>query len=151
MSSRPTRTEYYLAMLKLVASRSTCARRAVGAIITDKEGHVLSTGYNGVPANFEHCVDVPCRGATDKPGDNTYCMAVHAEQNAIMQCHNLDSASTIYVTCTPCFSCAKMVANTKITLVIAEQDYADQRGKDVLSEAGVALVIGSILYDPHTS
>lgn len=128
-------------MLKLVASRSTCIRRAVGCIITDKEGHVLATGYNGVPQNFDHCIDIPCRGASDEPGNNLHCMAIHAEQNALLQCDRLERASFVYCTCTPCFVCAKLFANTNVQCIICEQDYADQRGKEIIFDAGITLII----------
>lgn len=145
-SMRPSKKEYYLQMLKLVASRSTCVRRAVGAIITDKDGHVLSTGYNGVPRNFEHCTDVPCSGASDTAGDTTKCLAVHAEQNAILQCSNLNDAHTLYCSNLPCFVCAKLLCNTNIEVVICEEDYADKRGIDLLLEKGCYIEIAGVQY-----
>jgi len=141
---RLTKTEYYLQMLKLVAARSTCVRRAVGAIITDREGRVLSTGYNGVPRNFDHCTEEnPCEGASQEKGNTSLCMAVHAEQNAIIQCSDLNRAYTIYVSCVPCFVCAKMLANTNIEVAVCETDYADTRGKQVLMDAGWNIEIRS--------
>jgi len=128
-------------MLKLVAARSTCIRRKVGAIIVDRDGHVLSTGYNGVPSNFDHCIDVPCAGAIDAPGNTSNCMAVHAEQNALLQCSNLSNAHAMYVSCVPCFVCAKMIANTKISYILTIEQYADSRGRDVLSEAGIGVFV----------
>ena len=141
MESRLSKHEYYLAMLKLVAARSTCIRRQVGAIITDKDGHVLSTGYNGVPRDFDHCIDTPCAGADDLPGNTSNCMAIHAEQNALLQCNNLVLANTIYCSCVPCFSCAKMICNTNIDVVICEEDYADKRGRNILLQRGCVLII----------
>lgn len=132
---------YFLQMLKLVASRSTCIRRAVGCIITDKDGHVLSTGYNGTPRNFDHCTDNPCAGSNDKPGETSNCLAVHAEQNALLQCSDLTRAHTIYCTCTPCFVCAKLIANTEIRTAICEQKYADQRGLKLLLDAGISVIV----------
>jgi dCMP deaminase len=141
MDSRLDKKDYYLAMLKLVASRSTCARRAVGAIITDKEGHILSTGYNGVPKGFDHCIDTPCSGAKDEAGNTSFCMAVHAEQNALLQCLDLSKAHTIYCSCAPCFVCAKMIANTSIESIICESSYADERGLAILLERGCSIEI----------
>ena len=146
-STRLSRNDYYLAMLKLVAARSTCIRRAVGAIITDAYGHILSTGYNGVPQNFDHCHDNPCAGAKDLPGNTAHCMAVHAEQNALLQCSNLSLASVMYVSCTPCFVCAKLIANTGISYIVCEADYADTRGRDVLIEAGKIIEISGIVIN----
>lgn len=145
MSLRPSKKEYFLEMLKLVSTRSTCIRRAVGAIITDQEGHILATGYNGVPQNFDHCIDNPCRGAGDNPGDTSKCMAIHAEQNAILQCSSLDRARTIYCSCLPCFVCSKLLANTNIKVVICAEDYSDKTGLYVLFEAGISVEIAGII------
>lgn len=125
---RLSKDRYFLELLKLVAERSTCGRRKVGAIITDAQGHVLSTGYNGVPSGVVHCIDVPCAGRDDSPGDSSRCMAVHAEQNALLQCSQLQSAHTIYVTCSPCFVCMKMLANTHIARIVCVETYTDQVG-----------------------
>jgi dCMP deaminase len=146
MSFRLTKTQYFLSLLDLVAERSTCARRKVGAIITDEDSHILSTGYNGVPKGFEHCIDVPCPGASDEPGNNAHCMAVHAEQNALLQCNYLSRAHTMFVSCVPCFICAKMIANTNIKIIVAKEKYADTRGFDVLISAGIAIRIGEQVY-----
>lgn len=133
--------EYFLAILKLLSARSTCRRRAVGAIIVDGDHKILSTGYNGVPVGFSHCIDRPCPGANDSAGDTSRCMAVHAEQNALLQCSRLDRAATLYVTCTPCFVCAKMIANTPIKRIVCSEEYADSRGVFVFSSAGIKIEI----------
>lgn len=125
---------YFLALLDLARLRSTCLRRRVGAVIVDGEHHVLSTGYNGVPSRFIHCTDYPCAGALDPSGDTSRCMAVHAEVNAILQCTRLDLARTLYVSCTPCFSCAKMLVNTPIRRIVTREIYPDT-GLDVLNIA----------------
>ena len=138
---RPSKHDYFLEMLNLVARRSTCIRRSVGAIITDQEGHILATGYNGVPINFDHCISHPCRGAGDNPGDTSKCMAIHAEQNAILQCSALERAHTLYCSNLPCFVCSKMLANTNIKVVICQEDYADHSGFDILIEAGMSVEI----------
>ena len=106
--------EYYIQMLPLVAARSTCIRREVAAIITDKDGHVLSTGYNGVPSGIPHCIEESCAGAVGAKGDSSLCEAVHAEINALIQCRDLHRATTMYCSCTPCFACAKAILNTPI-------------------------------------
>jgi len=146
MSLRISKVLYFFNILDQVASRSTCVRRAVGAIITDEEGHILATGYNGPPSDFDHCTDHPCRGAGDKPGDTSNCMAVHAEQNALLQCLRPELAHTMYCTCVPCFVCAKMIANTKIKTIFAKQSYADERGLDVLLLAGIVIEVDGIVY-----
>jgi len=128
---------YFVKMLDLVSARSTCIRRQVGAIITDGRGHVLATGYNGVPSREPHCVEEPCAGANDVPGDTRRCLAVHAEQNALIQCAELFKAKRIYVTCTPCFTCAKMIVNTPIKEVIVTAAYADDEGSRLLRRRGM--------------
>lgn len=135
---RPTLDEVYIRMLDIFARRSTCNRRQVAAIITDREGKVISIGYNGVPSGWEHCIDKPCNGAGDQPGDTRQCMAIHAEMNAIIQAGSrLKDAYRIYCSCTPCFECAKLIANTKILYVVVSEAYADQRGKEVLEHMGI--------------
>ena len=135
--SRPTHDQYFLQMLNLVASRATCGRRQVGAIIVSERNQILSTGYNGVPKGLNHCIDLPCPGATDKKGDTSRCEAIHAEMNAIIQCHRLDLAHTIYVSCTPCFVCAKVIANTPIQRIVAWKRYADLNGERILLRANI--------------
>lgn len=144
MSDRLTHDEYYVAMLRLVAARSTCARRAVGAIFVDEKGRVLSTGYNGVPSGFPHCTEFPCEGANDARGDTSRCMAVHAEINAIIQCGDrLTRAHTAYVSCSPCFGCAKAIVNTPISRIVCLEEYADTHGREVLKRAGVKILVAT--------
>jgi dCMP deaminase len=127
---------YYVEMLALVGRRSTCPRRQVGAIITDPVGHVLSTGYNGVPSGYPHCIDNPCPGKYEPSGDTRNCMAVHAEINAIIQCRQLERAFTLYTHTLPCFECAKVIANTPIVEIIFVEGYPDDRGQVVLTLLG---------------
>ncbi|HEY1645459.1 MAG TPA: deaminase [Candidatus Saccharimonadales bacterium] len=142
---RLSKKEYFLDMLTKVASRGTCIRRKVAAIITDQDGNIIATGYNGTPRNFDHCIDNPCAGASDRPGDTSKCMALHAEQNALLHCRELREAHTIYCSCLPCFVCSKMLANTNIKVVICAEDYSDKTGLNVLLEAGMSVEITGIL------
>jgi dCMP deaminase len=136
---RPTLNEVYLRMLDIFARRSTCTRRQVAAIITDAGGKVLSCGYNGVPKGFVHCNEGgPCLGRNDPKGDTRRCDAVHAEQNALLQCGSrLAEAHTLYCSCTPCFECAKLICNTNIKRVVVTEHYADTRGKEILEAAHI--------------
>lgn len=140
---RPNIDEYYCSMLKIVASRSTCARRAVGAIITDQRNRVMSMGYNGVPRGLSHCTDEPCAGTWDPPGDSSRCLAVHAEINAMVQCTDLWRARTIYVSATPCFSCAKAIVNTLIERVVCLEEYSEAHGQRLLKLAGVKIFVAN--------
>jgi len=138
---RLSHDEYYLQMLDLVAARSTCPRRAVGAIIVDSRNRVLSTGYNGPPRGRGHCIDSPCPGRDDAAGDSDRCEAVHSEINALLQCGDIERASTIYVSCSPCFACAKAIANTNIRRVVCRELYRDMRGRDLLLALDIILDI----------
>jgi len=138
---RQSKDEYFLSILKLVASRSTCPRRSVGAIIVNRKYHILSTGYNGVPTGFRHCNEYPCGGQDDPSGDSSNCLSVHAEVNAMLQCKSISEAHIMYVSCTPCFSCAKMICNTPIKVLIVAEDYADLRGRRTLEQAGIKVVV----------
>ena len=114
---------YFLKMARLVAERSTCRRRKVGCVLVDSENHVVATGYNGVPTHFQHCIDVPCEGAEAASGELLEkCLAVHAEQNALLQLRSNDSL-TAYLTVTPCITCAKMIANSHIRRIVSDVVY----------------------------
>lgn len=134
------RDQYYLDLVPKVADLSTCVRRKVSAIIVDEKGRILSTGYNGVPSGFPHCIDRPCLGADDPSGDSSRCYAVHAEINALIQCSELRYAHTMYCSCSPCFSCAKAIANTSIKRIVFLEQYADINGLELLEFLGVQMV-----------
>lgn len=127
-------------MVKLVATRGTCRRRRVAAIITDLAGHILSTGYNGAPSGMPHCIDHPCPGAEDKPGDTSKCLAVHAEQNALLQCHDMFRAGTMYCTTFPCLMCARMILNTPIERLVIGEMYSDPAGFNLLMRSSRAVI-----------
>lgn len=137
MGSRPNIHRYMLEFCRIAATRSTCVRRAVGAVITDEEGHILSTGYNGVARKRPHCTDQPCPGASDASGDNSRCEAIHAETNAILHMTDRRFAYAMYCTVTPCFNCAKLILATPIKRVIVQDVYTDTKGYNLLLEAGV--------------
>jgi dCMP deaminase len=145
-SRRPSWDEYFLAIAKLVATRSTCLRRHVGAVVV-KNKQVLATGYNGAPMGIAHCDEVGCLRAQLKvPSGERHelCRALHAEQNAFLQAArhgvNLDGA-TLYVTVQPCSICAKMIINTGIKKIIIEGEYPDKFALNFLREAGVEMVV----------
>jgi dCMP deaminase len=135
---RPNLDEYMFNILDQVASRSTCTRRSVGAIVTDEKGHIIATGYNGVPSGLPHCTDEPCAGAIDISGNNERCLAIHAEQNALLQSGDrVRFATRLYCSCTPCFNCSKLVLGTPIKTVLVQKEYADTRGLELLKRGGV--------------
>jgi len=141
---RPTTDEYFIRFADLAATRSTCIRRQVGAVLV-REKHILSTGYNGAPANMMHCTTETClRLKTGvKPGErHELCRGVHAEQNAIIQCalHGVSSrGATLYVTHSPCTICAKMLINAGIVYVVVKRKYPDLDGIQMLKDSGVKI------------
>lgn len=122
---RPTKDEYFLAMARLVACRATCARRSVGCVLVNERGHVLSTGYNGRQSGVAHCRDGElCQGAHSPTGlQLDACEAIHAEQNALLQCRDVWAVDTCYTTASPCITCAKLLLNTSCKRVVYIDEY----------------------------
>lgn len=137
--------DYFLLMARLVALRGTCLRRKVGCVLVDKKRRVLATGYNGTPAGQPHCGDPDCLcdGQRYRSGEGLdACYATHAEQNALLQCTRPDDVHDAYVTVTPCVTCAKLLLNTGVRVVIAWEAYAhDEETKKILNASGVKLVV----------
>ena len=124
---RPTWDEYFLAIAKLAATRSTCLAFPVGAVIV-KDRQVIATGYNGAPANSVHCTSQGfCYpGLEDCSKSNLPSRAVHAEANAIAQAakHGISTdGSAIYVTLEPCLSCLKLIISAGIREVFYEKSF----------------------------
>ncbi len=144
-SERPTMDEYFMEIARVVASRSTCLRQNVGAVIV-KDKRILATGYNGAPSGLPHCLDIGClREQLNVPSGERHelCRAVHAEQNAIIQAavHGVSiKDATLYTTHQPCIMCAKMIINARIKKVVYGREYADGKGLEFLEEAGVEVV-----------
>ncbi len=119
------------------ATRSTCPRKHVGAVIV-RDKAVLATGYNGSLRGLPHCTDVGCLI------ENDHCVrTVHAEANAILQAARhgvgIDGAD-IYVTASPCWECFKLIANAGIRRVLYGEFYRDERILEYAREAGIELI-----------
>jgi len=129
----------------MVATRSTCLRRHVGAILV-KEKRILATGYNGAPAGLKHCIEVGClREEASIPSGTRHelCRALHAEQNAIVQAayHGTSIAgSTLYCTNKPCVICSKMLINAGIKRIFFDKAYDDDLADAMLAEAGIEIM-----------
>ncbi len=142
--SRPSWDEYFFQIARQVATRSTCLRRQVGAVLV-KEKRILATGYNGAPRGIRHCIDVGClREQLGVPSGERHelCRALHAEQNAIAQAalHGVKiEGASIYCTHQPCSLCAKMIINAGIVAVYFDEGYPDELASSLLDEAGVEL------------
>lgn len=144
-TKRESKDEYFLKIAKLVSTRSTCPRRSVGCVITNKYSHIKATGYNGVPRNFPHCTDKPCGGESQESSKGlSSCMATHAEQNALLQCDNVMDIETIYITTSPCITCAKLIANTSCKEVIYSEEYTDTSGIDMLKKLNIKVTYKQI-------
>jgi dCMP deaminase len=143
---RPTWDEYFIAITKQVATRATCLRRKVGAIIV-KDKRILTTGYNGAPRGVKSCLEIgKCmRQELGVPSGQRHeiCRALHAEQNAIIQAayHGVQiEGSDIYSTTQPCVLCAKMLINAGIKKIYYCEEYPDELALELLKEAGVELI-----------
>jgi len=121
---RPDWDTYFLRIAEIVASRATCCRRAVGCVLVDHRMRVLATGYNGRPRGWPHCIEAPCAGAAAPSGEALdACEAIHAEQNALLQCPDVDAIDTCYVTTPPCIHCVKLLLNTGCRRIVCAGDY----------------------------
>lgn len=133
---------------RLVARRSTCLRRQVGAVLV-KEKNILATGYNGTPKGITHCSETGClRDQLKVPSGQRHelCRGLHAEQNAIIQAasHGVNiSKATLYCTNSPCIICTKMLINAGIDRVVYLDGYPDELSMDMLAEAGLKVSIFS--------
>lgn len=152
-----------MAMAVVTAQRATCARRSVGAVFLNERGHVIATGYNGVAAGQPHCNEVvelgadyydwgsgvkaptrmvkimphACSGACAPSGTNLDgCEAIHAEQNALLQCRDVYSIDTAYVTASPCMTCTKLLLNTGCRSIVFLEDYPHSAAKDLWERSG---------------
>ena len=114
-----------MAMAMLVATRSTCIRRQVGCVLIDNNNNILATGYNGVVRGQPHCNEGhPCPGAYSASGkDLDLCYAIHAEQNALIQCRDLTKVYACFCTTAPCVMCTKLFLNTTLTRMIYVESY----------------------------
>lgn len=163
---RPSKDQWGLELAKVVASRATCLRRQVGCVLVDARGRVLATGYNGVAAGQPHCnervaqgmmisgvlnpqdlsnvvalVDYPhaCPGAQSPSGTNLDgCEAIHAEQNALLQCRDVDAIDACYCTASPCITCVKLLLNTSCSRIVFLEAYPHKAAEALWAKAGRA-------------
>jgi len=129
--------EYFMSIAEVVASRSTCDRKFVGAVLV-RDKTILSTGYNGSIRGLPHCTDV------GHLMENGHCVAtIHAEANAIVQAARngvVIEGATLYVTASPCWSCFKMLANAGIRRICYGEFYRDARVFEVAEKLGIEMV-----------
>jgi dCMP deaminase len=147
MDRRVPWDQYFMNIAQVVASRSTCPRKFVGAVIV-KDRTILSTGYNGSIRGMPHCMD------EGHMMENDHCVAtIHAEANAIIQAArngvNIDGASC-YVTASPCWNCFKQLANAGIVRIVYGEFYRDERIFQVAERLQIELLhLQSHVEAPH--
>lgn len=122
--TRPDWDQYFLDMLPAVAARGTCDRKRVGAILVDEDHRITATGFNGAPRGLGHCDD-PAVGHLMKEidGRESCIRTLHAESNAIDYAGRDAEGCTLYITCTPCYDCAKRIINVGIVRVVYAEHY----------------------------
>lgn len=147
-----------MALSLVTSERSTCCRRQVGCVLTNKMGHVIATGFNGVAAGMAHCNDyveqeeefengVPhnlvkyyanaCEGANSPSGTNLDgCKAIHAEQNALLQCKNPYEIKNCFVTTSPCITCVKLLLNTTCQNIYFLDSYPHSEARELWEGSG---------------
>lgn len=142
---RQTWNEFFMSIADLVAQRSTCLRRKVGAVAV-KDKRIISTGYNGAPSGMKHCAKLGClRQELGIPSGQRHeiCRAVHAEQNVIVEAARFGIplvGAELYCTTLPCLICAKMLINCGIKRVFYREEYSDLMTIAMFNAAGVELV-----------
>ena len=141
---RPSWDQYFMELTHVVAKRSTCLRRKVGAIIV-QDKRVLTTGYNGAPSGLPHCSETGClREQKNVPSGQRHelCRGLHAEQNAIIQAAQHGTSiedAVLYCTHQPCILCTKMIINAGIERIVFKGAYPDQLAQKMLEEAAIEL------------
>ena len=143
--NRPNWDEYFMSMAFLIATRSTCLRRKVGAVLV-RDRRILATGYNGAPSGFPHCEDNGClREELNIPSGERQeiCWGIHAEQNAIVQAAIFGvstQGSILYCTTKPCITCAKILANAGVVKVYAAEEYPDEFSDRLLEQLEIPVI-----------
>jgi dCMP deaminase len=129
--------QYFMDIARVVATRATCDRKHVGAVVV-RDRSILATGYNGSIRGLPHC---------DEAGhlmEEGHCVrTVHAESNAIAQAAKNGvriDGSAIYVTASPCWSCFRLIANSGISRIVFGEFYRDPKIFEFATKIGIELV-----------
>jgi dCMP deaminase len=137
VSRRVDWNTYFMNIARQAATRSTCDRKHVGAVIV-RDRTILSTGYNGSIRGMPHCDDV------GHLMENDHCVAtIHAEANAIIQAAKNGvgiEGSELYTTASPCWSCFKLIVNAGIRKIYYGEFYRDVRSVEVAKQLGIELI-----------
>lgn len=137
----------FMEIAEIVAKRSTCLRRQVGAVLV-QDNHIIATGYNGSPKGVSHCEELGgcLREKLNVPSGQRaeLCRAVHAEENSVIQCATKNTSTvgaTIYVTASPCSMCMKTLINAGIKRIVAKEKYPDELSMELLKETNIEFVL----------
>lgn len=157
--TRISKVRWAYELAEATAKRSTCLRRQVGCVLLDEQWRVLSTGYNGVARGMPHCNEPmsggsllnqfnatlekgmiyphSCPGAGSSSGtDLDRCLAIHAEQNALLQCRDVDRIHYCFATTSPCVTCTKLLLNTNCQVIYALTPYPHDEASKKLWASG---------------
>jgi dCMP deaminase len=149
---RPTLDVYMLGLACQAALRTTCIRRGVGCVLASARGHVLAIAYNGVASGMPHCSEATgmadsepnsrvlfyghrCAGHDLPPGQDS-CEAIHAEQNALLQCRDPWTIETSYQTLSPCKACVKLLLGTSCRRLVFTEEHVDPVPRELWLRAG---------------
>ena len=138
---RPDWDSYFMQLLPLIASRSVCLSRKVGAILT-LDNRIIGTGYNGPLPGYPHCTDIGClRIDKNIPSGERLdiCRAVHAERNAIDFATTNTIGATLYCTNSPCKFCAERIVTARLSRVVYLNNYSSELYTDILKYSGISL------------
>ena len=138
--TRTSWDEYFFNMAENVASRSTCIRRSVGAVLVNTKHRVLGTGYNGPYSGYPHCTKDTCiRTKLNIPSGSEphLCVAVHAEMNIIHMLKDTEiEGGTLYCTTQPCCTCLKSFLSCGIYRIVWKDKYNDTVSDILMSTYG---------------
>jgi dCMP deaminase len=145
---RPSWDDYFMRIAEEVATRTTCMRRSVGAVLV-KDKRILATGYNGVPTGIVHCLERGClREQLGIPSGERHemCRGLHAEQNAIIQAARYGiniNGCVVYCTTKPCVLCTKILINAGVKEIVYKGGYPDALADEMLAESAVRVRVVS--------
>ena len=132
MAQQTDLDKIFIEMAYSFSKLSKAERRKVGCVIV-KDGQVISNGFNGTPSGFNNCCEID---------NKTKPEVLHAESNALMKIArstNSSIGSTMYLTCSPCFDCAKLIIQSGIIRLVYNEDYRTQEGIDLLRQTDIII------------
>jgi dCMP deaminase len=148
VNKKPDFDDIFMDLAKNLALRSHCVKAQVGAVLT-KDTRIISIGYNGPPAQTHNCDEEFPQEGCPRDSKGSCSLALHAEQNAILYASkngaNIEG-TTLYVTLSPCISCARVIYSMKIKKVLFYKSYAqfkciaNDEGVDFLRKFGVDVI-----------